>query len=127
MSYTDYRLKINGTKVPNTLMVRGSYSCQRPLRVAEKYEDASGVQHEITFNSKKTTIKFQFRPHTNAEHSQFTAFLASLTNVSVNYYDDTSGTYLDGTFRIKDIDWKHENVIGTNIEYGATNIELTEY
>lgn len=127
MAISDYRVKINNIKVPNTYISRGTYSLERPLRIAETYEDASGIKHEITFASKKTKIKFTLREHSSDEHNSFAALLATVQNVSVSYWDDQTNSYLSGTFRIKDFTWSHMNIIGSSIEYGPTSIELEEY
>lgn len=121
-----YRVKIGNTEVPNTYIVRGSYNCSIEPRECEKYTDALGIDHIIPFAKTRATINLTLREHSNEEHSSFAALFLNTLNMLVKYWDDKNNAYVEGIFHTKVV-WNHRNIIGSDIEYGDTQITLEEY
>ncbi len=127
MAYEGYRIKINGNIFPNVSMQRGSWSCSSSPRLCESYTDARGIKHDIFYPIAKTEISFVVKEHNQTEHAELASFFSSRANVSVEYWDDNSGEYKNGTFGIKDFAWSHSNAGQSFIDYGATQITFEEY
>lgn len=124
MAYSGYRLKINGTILKNRDIAKGTFTLGKNPRVAKKWKDLQGIEHEIYFPTNKTTISFSIREHLDMDHVSLAAYFSS-RDVTVEYYDDNSGEYLEGQFKVKDFKWSHSN---TNpLFYKATQITLEEW
>lgn len=126
MAYAGYRIKINNVIFPNHDMQKGSYNAGRNPRVARTWTDLEGIEHEIDYPTEKTVITFSIREHKPADHATLAAFFSTRDNVSVYYWDDNADDYRTGTFRIKDIKWKHRTVEETGAYYEATQVTLEE-
>ena len=125
--YQGYRLKINNRIVSNDLIKNGSWKLKQAPRVLETYVDMFQVSHDVTIGSNKAEITFEIRPHTNEEHSDIIALLAKRQNVTCEYYNDDTDTYVSGSFSIPDIQWSHYGLSGNRIIYNPTSIVLKEY
>lgn len=124
MAYLGYRIKIDDTILKNKDIAKGTYSLGNNPRVAKKWTDIQGIQHEIYFPSNKTTISFSIREHLEADHVYLAAYFLN-RDVTVEYYDENSDTYLESQFKVKDFKWSH---LSTNpLFYKATQITLEEW
>ena len=122
--YQGHRIKINGTTIGNSMIKRGTYYSVPTTRVISSYYDAAGGFHEELSPVKKMEIGFTIREHSVEEH---TAIMAAFTgrNVSVEYWNDTSGTYDIGVFRVDDLKTSHKHT-AVGIWYGEIPVKLKE-
>lgn len=127
MAYQGYRLKINNVVFPNEYVSRGTYKISRNPRKVETYTDIVGVEHDVFYPTDKTTITFMIREHSSSDHSTIYEYFSTRKNVTVEYYDDNTDTYISGTFRVDKITWEYENALSNTIEYAPTPITLEEY
>lgn len=127
MAYAGYRIKINGEIFPNIYMARGSYNMTKNPRLCESYVDALGVSHDVFYPTAKAIINFSIKPHSTDEHHLLREYFNERENVSVEYFDDNSETYLTGTFKVKNFTWKDDNATSGSVDYSATDIQLEEY
>lgn len=125
MAYSGYRLKINNNEFPNTYISKGSYTSQRGKRVCKEWTDLTGITHKTYYPTTKTTITFSIREHLPEEHAAIILFL-SISPVTIQYWDDDTETYLEGTFDIEPIAWKHLTTRASGGFYDTTQITLTE-
>jgi len=125
--FQGYRLKINGTEFNDSYIQQGTYSCVRAKRVIQTWKDANLTEYELCASTKKTTIKFQLREHTSAEHSALVALLQGDDNISIEYYSDREDRYYTGVFRCDDIIFSHINLTKTNIMFARAQVTLTEH
>lgn len=126
MSYDGYRIKIEGIKVENTWITRGTWGVSSEERIADTYTDANLVEHVITTGEYKKTIEFSIREHDAAEHKEIMKILKKRTNISVTYWDDMTGEYSSGIFRMESVKFAHKNAGAGSIEYQETGIKLIE-
>lgn len=127
MAYSQYRVKINGLVIPETLIARGSYNFVKESRVIRSYTDANGTKHEDVYEDKKASIKFSLRERNLLEQLQLMGLFDKTENVPVEYWDDYSCIYQTGVFKMKAPQINHKNAVGENIEYNSTPIQLDEY
>ena len=122
--YQGYRIKVNGKTIDNMMIKRGTYYSVPTTRVISSYYDAAGGFHEELSPVKKMEIGFTIREHDPEEH---TALLSAFTgrNVSVEYWNDTTGEYKVGLFRVDDLKAKHKHTAG-GIRYGEIPVKLKE-
>lgn len=125
--YQGYRIKINGIKVNNTMIARGTYSISTTGRVIDSWEDADKIKHEVLAKKKKTTISFELREHKSSEHASFISLVEKTENVPVEFYDDKTDSYKAGTFRMEKVEFSHKNATKTEITYNTTKVALEEY
>lgn len=124
MAYLGYRLKINGTILKNRDIAKGTFTLGKNPRVAKKWTDIQGINHEIYFPTSKTTISFSIREHLAVDHISLASYFIS-RDVTVEYYDDNSDSYITRQFKVNDFKWSHSN---TNpLFYNATQITLEEW
>lgn len=127
MSYLGYRLKINGVTVPENHIARGSYSISANDRVIDEWQDADLVDHVSTINTRQHLINFSFREHDSPEHSVFIGYLSSTQDITVQYYDDLTDSYLTGSFHTDGVNFSHQTIRSGRIWYNETPVELKEY
>jgi hypothetical protein len=122
--YQGYRIKVNGTIIDNMMIKRGTYYSVPTTRVLSSYYDAAGGFHEELSPVKKMEIGFTIREHDAEEH---TAIVSAFTgrNVSVEYWNDTTGEYNMGVFRADDLKTSHKYAAG-GIRYGEIPVKLKE-
>lgn len=125
MAYEGYRLKINNQKIDNTMIKQGSYSVKPTRRVLDKYYDAAGGYHEELSPVVKMEISFTIREHNMDEHASLMSVLSERT-VSLVYWNDLSGEYASGTFRVEDFKIPHNNALSNKIEYGSMMVKMKE-
>lgn len=122
--YQGYRIKVNGTIIDNMMIKRGTYYAVPTTRVISSYYDAAGGFHEELSPVKKMEIGFTIREHSAEEHA---AIISAFTgrNVSVEYWNDTTGEYAMGVFRVDDLKASHKNAAG-GIRYKEIPVKLKE-
>ena len=122
--YQGYRIKVNGTIIDNMMIKRGTYYSVPTTRVLSSYYDAAGGFHEELSPAKKMEIGFTIREHSAEEH---TAIMSAFSgrNVSVEYWNDTTGEYKMGVFRVDDLKASHKHTAG-GIRYGDIPVKLKE-
>ena len=125
--YQGYRIKINGIKVNNTMIARGTYSISTTGRVIDSWEDADKIKHEVLAKKRKTTISFELREHKSSEHAEFIRMVEKTENVPVEFYDDKTDSYTSGTFKMDTVEFSHKNATKTEITYNTTKVALEEY
>jgi hypothetical protein len=126
--YDGYLIKINGVTLPNRYIDRSSWRCTpQAKRVVDSFYDVEGVYHEYLADHQRSTIQFTLNEHKDADHAYLNGFLAQKTNVAVEYYDDGTGTYATGTFRIADVEYKQKKTFDSTVWYDKTTVKLTEY
>lgn len=125
--YEGYRIKINGTEVPNMLISSGSYSFKNTKRVINKYTDGNGKEHVDYYKNKKAVINFSIRKRNLEEHKSICNIFTLQENVPVTYWDDYECKYKEGKFKMNDPLIKHTKAVGTDIFYQSTAIILEEY
>ena len=124
MAYLGYRLKIDGTILKNRDIAKGTFTLGKNPRVAKEWKDIQGIKHKTFFPTDKTVISFSIREHLASDHSSLAAYFAS-RDITVEFYDDNSETYITKDFEVKDFNWSHSN---TNpLFYNVTPITLEEW
>lgn len=126
MTYNGYRLIINGIRIYNNLISKGTYQAIPQKRIAASWEDANLIEHEEVLSNRKMDISFAIRERTLEEQDSIKDITAVQENVPVTYWDDNSCTYKTGTFKIEAPKFQHKDTIG-GIFYKPTTIHLTEY
>jgi hypothetical protein len=124
--YKGYRVKINGTEVPNMLVASGSYSYVREKRLVQAYTDGNGITHEEYYETTKALIGFALRQRNLEEQRSIKGIFAMQDTVSVEYWDDYDCEYKTGTFRMAAPKITHSKAVGSDILYNATQIVLGE-
>lgn len=122
--YQGYRIKINGTVISDLMIKRGSYYATPTQRVISSYYDAAGGYHEELSPVKKMEIGFTVREHDMDEHIAIMSAFPE-RNVSVEYWNDTTGEYKMGVFRVDDLKASHKSAAG-RIRYGEIPVKLKE-
>ena len=61
MSYSGYRVIINGTTVPDNLIAKGSWNMSKPKRIVSNWKDANQIEHEDVLPTRKVDIKFSIK------------------------------------------------------------------
>lgn len=124
MAYQGYRLKINGTTIDNMMIKRGTYYAVPTTRVLSSYYDAAGGFHEEISPAKKMEIGFTIREHSMEEHLAIMSAFSG-RNVSAEYWNDTTGEYKMGVFRVEDLISKHKNA-ANGIRYDEIEVVMKE-
>ncbi len=126
-AYKGYRLRIDSVKFPEGMIARGTYSVTpRIPRVLKEFHDATGRKHVITSKRKTATISFDIRKRRAEQQQEIMEFFAEKEKCEVIYWDDMSGVYQQGTFRIKEMTFQHNNKRGGLLIYEPTHVELEE-
>lgn len=125
--YEGYRLKINGNEVPNADIAKGTYSLKKDDRVIDSYEDMDKVTHEVVSKKPKVTISFSLRKHTSEEHERAVKLTSVKQNLSVEYFDDDTNSYVVGLFKMEVGEYSHAFAGTQRIFYNETPIKLIEY
>ncbi len=122
--YQGYRIKINGAIIDNMMIKRGTYYAMPTTHVIDSYYDAAGNLHEEFHPKKKMEIGFTIREHSMEEH---VAIMSVFTgrNVAVEYWNDTTGIYDVGVFRVEDFKTPHKHA-ASRIRYGEVEFVLKE-
>lgn len=123
--YQGYRIKVNGTIISDFMIKRGSYHSLPKSRVLASYYDAAGGFHEELSPVAKMEISFTIREHDMEEHTAFLSAFSTGRNVSVEYWNDTTGAYATGVFRVEDMKMPHKHAAG-GIRYGEIAVKLKE-
>lgn len=127
MSYLGYRVKIGNDIIPDTMISRGSYSAKTEERMVASWEDSTMVTHQAYSTTTRTTINFTIRERTMSEQATLAPILSARKNLSVTYWDDLSASYKSGSFYMNNPSISDTFADANGIEYGATQITLTEY
>ena len=122
--YQGYRIKVNGTIIDNMMIKRGTYYSIPTTRVISSYYDAADNLHEELSPVKKMEIGFTIREHSAEEHIAIMAAFPG-RNVTVEYWNDTTGVYDVGTFRVDDLKASHKHA-ANGIRYGEIPVKLKE-
>ena len=122
--YQGYRVKVNGTIIDDFMIKRGTYYSVPTTRVVSSYYDAAGGFHEELSPVKKMEIGFTIREHNAEEHAAIMSAFPG-RNVSVEYWNDTTGEYNVGVFRVDDLKASHKHAAG-GIRYGEIPVKLKE-
>jgi len=122
--YQGYRIKVNGTIISDFMIKRGSYNSMPKSRVLASYYDAAGNPHEELSPVKKMEINFTIREHDMEEHLAIMSAFPE-RNVFVEYWNDTTGAYATGVFRVEDMKTPHKHAAG-GIRYGEILVKLKE-
>ena len=122
--YQGYRIKVNGTVIDNFMIKRGTYYAVPVSRVLDSYYDAAGGFHEEICPAKKMEIGFTIREHSMEEHIAIMSAFPG-RNVSVKYWNDTTGEYKMGVFRVEDMIATHKHAAG-RIRYDEIEVVLKE-
>jgi len=126
MSYRGYRIKVNGHIIDNTMITKGSYTSTQTRRVIASYYDAAGGFHEELSPAVKMKIGFTIREHDMEEHTALLSAFSTGRNVTVEYWNDTTGSYATGVFRVEDFSVPHQYALQNRIRYGAISVKLKE-
>ena len=126
MSYSGYRIIINGITIWNSLISKGTYQAVPQKRIAASWEDANLISHEEVLSNRKMDISFALRERSLEEQESIMGIFALEENVPVTYWDDKTCTYKTGTFKMEAPKFQHRNTIG-GINYNPTTIHLIEY
>lgn len=126
MSYDGYRLSINGIRITNDLIQKGSYKAIPTKRIVATWEDANLVEHQDVLPTRKMDIQFSLRERNLAEQDSLKDIFAIQENVLVTYWDDKTCTYKSGSFRMEAPEFSHISTVG-GINYAETPIHLIEY
>lgn len=127
MSYKGYRVKIEGTEIPNMLIAAGSYSFSKSPRVANSWNDGFGVKHEDYHATDKANIAFSIRERKLQEQESIKGIFQKQKKVTVEYWDDYECAYKEGVFKMSGATIGHKNALNNEILYKATQIRLEEY
>lgn len=127
MNYKGYRIKIDGFEIPNVLIAAGSYSFAKVPRVANRWNDGYGVRHKDFHESDKVTIGFSIRERTLEEHASIKEIFKNQRTVNVEYWDDYTCEYREGSFEMASVTVGHKKALNNEILYKATPIRLEEY
>lgn len=122
--YQGYRIKVNGSIIDNMMIKRGTYYSVPTTRVLSSYYDAAGGYHEELSPAKKMEIGFSIREHSAEEHAAIMSVFTE-RNVSVEYWNDTTGEYSVGVFRVDDLKASHKYTAG-GIRYKEIPVKLKE-
>jgi len=124
--YLGYRVIVNGITIPETMMIRESFSTTPGERVIYTWVDANQFTHEEVSETPKMSIEFSIRRRTLAEHEALLDAFEFFQNVYVTYWDDRSCTYKTGLFKMDPPQFV-TFVEMDELWYSATAIQLTEY
>lgn len=139
MAYNGYLIKLggaNGTILPVKYMKAESYSCTPDQRMeAQAYRDVTGELHRVTCNHTASKIEFETPYLTNAERAALNALLsAAFSNaqerkIVIQYYDDATDTYKEGTMYMPDVQYTIYKVDNTKktILYNPVRYAFIEY
>jgi hypothetical protein len=127
MPYAGYRVKIGNTIISNDLIQKGTYSFQKPKRIAGSWKDEQQIEHQQVLSNRKVAISFSIRERELADQETITGIFATQENLTVEYWDDYDCTYKTGTFYMNAPKISHVNSSGGSLFYAATPIQLTEY
>lgn len=125
MAYQGYRIKVNGTIIDNMMIKRGSYYTKLTRRVLSSYYDAAGGYHEDLSPAEKMEIGFTVREHDMEEHTALLSAFCTGRYLLAEYWNDTTGAYATGVFRVEDMKMPHKHAAGS-IRYGEIAIKLKE-
>lgn len=126
MSYQGYRIKVNGRIIDNMMIVKGTYYSKPTRRVVSSYYDAAGGFHEELSPVVKMEIGFTIREHDMEEHTALLSAFSTGRNVSVEYWNDTTGSYATAVFRAEDFTTPHQYALQNRIRYGEITVLLKE-
>ena len=126
MSYQGYRVKINGTIIPNVLVASGSYSFNKQPRIAGYWTDSKGEKHMEYHEKMRSIITFSIRERNLEEHESIKDIFNNQKKVNVEYWDDYECVYHTGVFDILGVTINHKKALSTDILYNATQIRLEE-
>lgn len=126
MSYSGYRLIINGIKITNDLIQKGTYKAIPTKRVVASWLDANFIEHQDVLSTRKTDIQFSLRQRSLTEQDSLKNIFARQENINVTYWDDATCDYKTGSFRMEAPEFSHISTVG-GINYAETPIHLIEY
>jgi hypothetical protein len=125
--FDGHMLKINGTVIPNKYIDMQTYKCTpHKRRVIDSWYDGAGVKHEVYASHTATEIDFSTNGVFLAGRQAFLAYFPAKTGLTVEYYNDETGSYETGTFRVNDFTFERYKIKGANIIYKALGITLNE-
>lgn len=139
MAYNGYLIKLggaNGTILPVKYMKAESYSCTPDQRMeAQAYRDVTGALHRVTCTHTASKIEFETPYLTNTERAALNALLsAAFSNAQerklvIQYYDDATDTYKEGTMYMPDVQYTIYKVDNTKktVLYNPVRYAFIEY
>ena len=139
MAYNGYLIKLggaNGTILPVKYMKAESYSCTPDQRMeAQAYRDVEGGLHRVTCAHTASKIEFETPYMTNTERAALNAlFAANFSSaqerkIVIQYYDDATDTYKEGTMYMPDVQYTIYKVDNTKktILYNPVRYAFIEY
>lgn len=122
-----YRVKIEDTIIPNTLIAKGSYSFQKEPRQIREWKDGNGIRHEDIYEKRKVSIKFSIKERKLEEQQTICGIFQKVERLTVEYWDDYLCEYKTGQFKMYSDAISHSNADSGSIYYKSTNITLEEY
>lgn len=126
MSYAQYRVKIGETVIKNSMIGPDSYEITKDERVISVWKDANQVDHQEMAPELKTSISFTIRERSMEDQQTIAPIFATLSNLTVEYWDDILGEYVTGTFHMAPPKIKSRRH-GASLLYFETQVNLTEY
>lgn len=125
-NFAGYPLKINGAVLSGFYIAPNTWTVKREKVLIRSWRDMTGTMHEDYYPPRKAVIAFELRQHNAAEHALLLPFFSAVNNVSVEYWDDSTGDYVSGVFRINEPEWKHLVTRSNDIVYDYTSVTLEE-
>ena len=126
--YSGYRIMINGHRIENVDIARGSYSTVKKRRVLASYYDAAGRRHEVLSRHETRNIELTIREMGTKEYAErICPALEKKERAEVSYWDDEAQEYRSGIFRIQEYALSHANASKEGIWYQQIPIVLEEY
>lgn len=127
MSYSGYRIKVNGNVLSDKWISKGTFNAVPQKRVCSTYTDANGVEHNTYYPTAKEKITFSIRERNESEQEEIKWLWASTDNLSVEYWDDASCSYKSGIFKMDRPTFNHYTINGVlGLMYSATAITMEE-
>lgn len=126
MSYSGYRIKIGATTIKNNMMAPDTWNVIKHERVIYTWKDANQVEHREIAPDKKVEINFSIRERTMSEQATLAPVFQTLTNLTVEYWDDILQQYVQKTCYM-DPPTIQSRSFGAELLYDETAIHLTEY
>ena len=126
MSYAQYRVKIGETVIKNSMIGPDSYQITKDERVISVWKDANQVEHREMDPVLKTSISFTIRERSMEDQQTIAPIFATLSNLTVEYWDDILGNYATGTFYMAPPTIQSRRH-GASLLYMETQVNLTEY
>lgn len=125
--YLGYRVIVNGTTIPDRMIIRGSYR-STPLRreASPSWPDANGIDHDDVFEKPKYNVIFTLRKRTLEDQKSLIGAFELFENIEVTFWNDWTCSYDTGLFKMDRPDFV-DFIENDEMWYERTEIHLTEY